>query len=199
MSLPARLGVGLLSLVLLAGCASGGERPPHGTPIASPSAVSPTEPRHSPIARQPSPISQRLMPPQCAVTPPNGDTPEAGWTGVSHGNGVLWTGMWHGNIVYADPSFVRPDGSINMKWPWFRGVPGTLTVQGRRLDASAPALSAFIPNGYGDTGFQPSVLYFSAAGCWEVTGRVGDASLTFVTLVLKVDAPPTWPPPVAPR
>jgi len=32
---------------------------------------------------------------------------------------------------------------------------------------------------------QPTELIFPTEGCWEVTGRVGDASLTFVTLVVR--------------
>jgi hypothetical protein len=44
---------------------------------------------------------------------------------------------------------------------------------------------ADVPDGYGTTGFQASGVTFPAEGCWEVTGRVGEAGLTFVTLVLK--------------
>jgi hypothetical protein len=37
----------------------------------------------------------------------------------------------------------------------------------------------------------PSGLSFPTEGCWEVTGAVGDAELTFVTLVLKASR--YWP------
>ncbi|MDQ3006062.1 MAG: hypothetical protein M3R47_11875 [Chloroflexota bacterium] len=73
-----------------------------------------------------------------------------------------------------------------MKWPWWREVPGELTIAGRRLDAPAPALRAEMPEGYGDSGFRPVSLIFPTQGCWEVTGIVGNARLTFVTLVIKV-------------
>jgi hypothetical protein len=33
--------------------------------------------------------------------------------------------------------------------------------------------------------FQASAVTFPTEGCWNVTGRAGEASLTFVTLVLK--------------
>jgi hypothetical protein len=33
---------------------------------------------------------------------------------------------------------------------------------------------------------QPNYLVFPAPGCWEITGRVADASLTFVALVEKI-------------
>jgi hypothetical protein len=68
-----------------------------------------------------------------------------------------------------------------------RGVPGSLTIEGHRLDAGAPRLRADIPGGYGDLGFIPSGLIFPTPGCWKVTGRVADASLTFVVQVVPVD------------
>lgn len=52
--------------------------------------------------------------------------------------------------------------------------------EARRL---APLRSS-APDGYGDFGFASSSLAFPCSGCWEVTGRVGDSSLTFVTLVI---------------
>ncbi|MET0939657.1 MAG: hypothetical protein ABWY51_10590, partial [Gaiellaceae bacterium] len=66
-----------------------------------------------------------------------------------------------------------------------RAARGALRIEGRRLDGAAPPLSTSIPDGYGPTGFQASGVTFPTEGCWEVTGRVGNASLTFVTLVLK--------------
>jgi hypothetical protein len=74
-----------------------------------------------------------------------------------------------------------------MKFLWWRGVRGKLTIQGQRLDAPAPPLRADIPGGYGDTGFQATGLIFPTEGCWEVTGKVGESSLTFVTRVVKVE------------
>jgi hypothetical protein len=64
-------------------------------------------------------------------------------------------------------------------------VRGDLAITGRRLDKPAPPLRAYVPAGYGESRFQPSGLYFPTEGCWEVTGRVGQARLTFVTLVVK--------------
>lgn len=65
------------------------------------------------------------------------------------------------------------------------GVEGQLTIEGRRLDAPAPTLQAGIPDGYGNIGFQAAGLIFPAEDCWEVTGKVGQVELTFVTLVIK--------------
>ncbi len=60
-----------------------------------------------------------------------------------------------------------------------------MVIEGRRLDAPAPSLRAHVPEGYGETGFQSTAIDFPSEGCWEVTGRAGAASLTFVTLVVK--------------
>jgi hypothetical protein len=121
----------------------------------------------------------------CALTLPNGRTqPGANAAGMNHGNGKLWTTMWPHNVVIATPVYIEPDGAVGMKWPWWRGVRGRLTITGRRLDGKAPPLTAYVPD-YGTTGFQPSGITFPTEGCWEVTGAVGDADLTFVTLILK--------------
>lgn len=127
----------------------------------------------------------------CAVTKPDGNRspvvndPDPG----GYGNAALWTNlwMWGEGDVAVPADHVRWDGSFGpMKWAWYRHVPGHLTIEGRRLDASAPPLRTDIPPDgyYGDRGFLPVGITFPTEGCWEVTGRVGDASLTFVTLVV---------------
>ena len=42
-----------------------------------------------------------------------------------------------------------------------------------------------VPEGYGAEGFQASTVVYPGPGCWEVTARVGGASLTFVTQVVQ--------------
>jgi hypothetical protein len=122
----------------------------------------------------------------CPLNLPNGRTAPGGNTaGMNHGNGKIWTAMWPHNVVIATPDYIDPDGSVGMKWPWWRGVKGKLTITGRRLDEKAPPLTADVPGGYGRSGFQPSGISFPTEGCWEVTGAVGGAELTFVTLILK--------------
>ena len=67
--------------------------------------------------------------------------------------------------------------------PWWRTGTGR-EISARRLDGPDDGrVKVSIPSGYGDTGFQSSAVYFSAPGCWEVTGTVATTSLTFVTLV----------------
>lgn len=140
--------------------------------------------------------------PACAVTVPNGSEPPGVLThhgpndnpakdSSLYGNGKLWTTLWpKGTVEFrpGGPGFIDADGSLSMKFNWWRGVRGRLTIKGRRLDASAPPLGASIPEGYGDIGFQSSALIFPTEGCWEVTASVGETSLTFVTRVIKVEA-----------
>ena len=110
----------------------------------------------------------------------------------AHWNGNLYVGgLWpNGTIVFhpGGAGFVHPDGSVAMKIAWYRakGLRGPLTITGKRLDGIGPLVRAEIPNGYHDTGFQPSEVIFPSEGCWQVTGTVADASVTFVTRVVKM-------------
>ena len=62
-----------------------------------------------------------------------------------------------GTIIFGpdSPGEIRADGSLAMRFPWWRGegIQGALQIEGRRLDGQAPLLAADIPEGYGDTGF----------------------------------------------
>jgi hypothetical protein len=118
----------------------------------------------------------------CPITRPNGSAPPGPMFGAeAHGNGALWVGLWESNAVVWQS---EADGSIDAKFGWWRGVLGGLRIEGRRLDAPAPPVRAHVPDGYGESGFQPARITFPTSGCWEVTGSVGTATLTFVTLVL---------------
>lgn len=127
---------------------------------------------------------------QCPVTRPGkapADFAERLFgSGYAFGSDDLWVGgLGADGVIVADPAFVEPDGSIGWKLGWWRITPGALTISGRRLDAPAPPLRGEAGDGYGTSGFQASGVYFPTEGCWEVTGTVGDATLTFVTFVLK--------------
>lgn len=153
----------VLLLTALTGCASGAQ---HGSSVAPPS------------------VTSSAAVPACPVTLPNGNTPPGERAAPTHyGDGSLWVALWPGGVVHARPTDVSPDGAITMKFPWWRAIHGTLSIAGHRLDGSAPALWASIPDGYGDIGFQATAITFPTAGCWEVTGTVGASYLRFVTLV----------------
>jgi len=173
-----------LLAVLLIACTSGSM--PNNLPTSRTS-PSPSVPVNNPSLSRATPTNTW---PPCSVTIPNGSTPPGERpSSLHHGNGDLWTVLWpEGRVVFepGGPGFVSADGSLSMKWPWWRGGRGRLSIDGRRLDASAPPLRSKIPKGYGGTGFQATALIFPTEGCWEVTGKVGQATLTFVTLVVRV-------------
>lgn len=127
----------------------------------------------------------------CPVTVPNEKT-YTGEPGIggNYWNDALSTGLWPGGKVVFKPGGPgSEDGALSMKFWWWRLVRGRLTIEGRRLDNPAPPLRAVIPDGYGEIGFQATGLIFPTPGCWEVTGRIGDRSLTFVTLVENLGKP----------
>ena len=131
----------------------------------------------------------------CSATHANGDTPPGypAYSPSHHGNGALWTVLWPRGKVLITPPYVEPDGSLRMKFPWWWKEPAPLTIQGRRLDAAAPPLRAEVAASYDDGPvqfqFRPSMLFFPSEGCWEITGKAGDASLTFVVLVERSSSP----------
>lgn len=132
----------------------------------------------------------------CGVTTPNGIAAgEAQPDPGSYGNHQVSVWLWpEGKVIFkpGGPGFVTRNGALGMKFPWRRGVSGRLTIEGRRLDATAPPVRAEVSNGYGDRGFQATYVIFPTPGCWEVTGRVGEASVTFVTQVVKIGDGPAW-------
>ena len=104
------------------------------------------------------------------------------WIEGWRGNDALWVGLPAQTTVPAQPD---PDqaGWLVTKFPWWRLAAGDLTVRAKRLDGPADFRSS-IPNGaYGDSGFIPSGLYWSAPGCWQLTGDVSGQSLTVVIRV----------------
>jgi len=156
-----RLSIALLILWIAAGCES---LKPTGTPEAA----------------------------RCDATLPNGDAPPGEEPGpMWYGNGLLYTVLKANGEILADPRFVAADGSIGMKFPWWRapgiGAAGDLQITGQEVSTGA-SITASIPDGYGQR-FQATGITFPTEGCFEITAQSGDAELTFVTKVTKVDAP----------
>jgi hypothetical protein len=125
----------------------------------------------------------------CPVTVANGSVPPgegpSGDVPQYHGNGALWTALPAFGVVVARPDEVGKKGDVDMKFGWWRGVKGRLTISGHRLDGAAGPVKAEIPGGYTATGFQATGIDFPTEGCWEVTGSVGTSHLTFVVIVVK--------------
>jgi hypothetical protein len=116
----------------------------------------------------------------CRVTLPDGSYrpgDPAGLGNLGYGNGELWVGLWSRGHIRATRDDLNRRGEITMKIPWDRAVKGRLGITGRRLDQTAPPLRARVLD-YGSTEFQPSRLIFPTEGCWEVTGRVREITLT---------------------
>jgi len=125
----------------------------------------------------------------CPVTLPIGAAPSGqdrpfASSALAFGNSELWVvPIQEDGVIRADSRSVESDGSISAKFGWWRVTSGTLTISGRRLDASAAPLRADVPVGYGSSGFQASGVFFPTEGCWEITGAVGNATLAFVAFV----------------
>jgi hypothetical protein len=129
----------------------------------------------------------------CPITSPNGRGQVSADAVFAHGNDALaTTGGERLTFKPGGPGCVDETGRLWMKWPWWRKRSGRLIIEGRRLDGTAAPLAAFVPpnSSYGASGFIPSALIFPSPGCWEVTGRLDDASVSLVVLVEKVGAGP---------
>jgi hypothetical protein len=108
-----------------------------------------------------------------------------GW----YGNDALWIGVPAGGLLPAGRPYGTPwPNEWGTKFPWWRIVPGQLTIKARRLDGPSAGFHAEIPSGYGMTGFNPSGLIWPSPGCWQVTGTVAGKSLTFVARVVITDS-----------
>jgi hypothetical protein len=132
----------------------------------------------------------------CPATVPAGGAPPGERPNRDfYGNGTLWTALPLGGAIAA----VRhPDGTLRYKLMWWAaGLKGRLAIRGERLDARSPppatqSASAWPPTRFRGSAFWTSIVLFPAEGCWKITGRVRDVSLSFVVRVLE-RKPRAWP------
>lgn len=108
--------------------------------------------------------------PFTTTRPPDANT--AGFTQTWYGNDALWAGL---APPYQGKWFVG-----DLKVLWWHNDSGKLTITGRRLDGAAPPMDAFIPDGYGQIGYQATGIEIPTPGCWEITGTVANRDLRFV-------------------
>lgn len=104
------------------------------------------------------------------------------------GNGLLST------VLSADGSLVarrESDGTLFQKLFWLpHGMTEQLSVQGERLDVpDAPMQVLGVNWGTASTGpaargSWATAVLFPSEGCWRITGRVADVSLTYVARVV---------------
>ena len=150
--------------------------------------------------------------PNRSQVPPGGGSLAPGGPMWTHGNGLLWTILPGDGVWVVPDNGMRPGGTIEQKFVWWRRpdyvtdadgfttqtFAGELRISGRRLDEGAPPLTATThPDGV----HVGSLITFPTGGCWEITGTAGADSLTFTVYML----PPGWPlpdtalaPPAAP-
>jgi hypothetical protein len=159
--------------------------------LAACSPATPTGPAGGDGTPGPRGVASEAADGSCPVTlpvaaVPGEDRPFAS-SANAYGNGELWVvSLPEDGVVRADSwGYIRSDGSIDVKFGWWRVTPGALSISGRRLDGEAPPLQVSIPDGYGSSGFQATGVIFPTEGCWEVTGVVGDATMSFVTFVAR--------------
>lgn len=117
--------------------------------------------------------------PTCPVTAPNGSAPPGERSAPHwHGNGVLWTGLAPNHGI----GQLQDDGSYFDKLRWTTIVYHLLSFRAVRLDATAPP-ALWKANEGGSAGSWATAVWFSSAGCWRLTARVGDVSLSVVVRV----------------
>ena len=97
-----------------------------------------------------------------------------------YGNAAVWVLLSVSGVLGTDPQQQRPWYS---KVPWWRAVPGVLTIRARPAGGLVAGFRADVPSGYAPTGFQPSGLYWPRLGCWQVTGTIAGQALTFTVWV----------------
>lgn len=83
------------------------------------------------------------------------------------------------------------DGYWGQKQAWASTIPGELAISGRRLDAEAPPLRAYVSSIESKDNSFVSIIMFPTPGCWEVVGSVQDKTLRFFAFVVVLDGGPT--------
>ena len=144
-----RVGGLLLGVLLRTACSACSAR---GSPS---SPESPTPAPNVPAPSETPPAARGGSAADCPVTlprtfrPPRGVPADALFGAASsYGNGKLWVGgLGRRGVIVATPDFIEPDGSVGMKFGWWRQVSGPLRSTGRRLDAPAHPVRADVPTG----------------------------------------------------
>ncbi|HXG76908.1 MAG TPA: hypothetical protein VNJ53_10090 [Gaiellaceae bacterium] len=104
-----------------------------------------------------------------------------------YGNGLLQTTLGRDGRLRA----LRRDGVLFQKLAWLplAGLRGTLVVRGERLDAPGRMRVLGVYWGHASRGpaaqgSWASAVTFPSAGCYRITGRVGDVALSYVASVV---------------
>ena len=130
-----------------------------------------------------------VRPPSCPVTLSNHPAATSGTSRkLGYRQGRIAVELWPLGVTLVQQSDITADGAFGVKVGWYRYGRGKLTITATRLDEPGRVKRTSVPSGYGSTGFQASGIYFPSEGCWKVTATVGHSHLTYVTVILKVQA-----------
>jgi hypothetical protein len=121
--------------------------------------------------------------PNHPVKPPLGVSRKLGYR-----QGQLAVELWPLGVTVMQKRDIPVDGALGVKVGWYRYGRGKLTITATRLDKPGRATRTLVPSGYGSTGFQSSAVYLPSEGCWKVTATVGHSHLSYVTVVLTLQA-----------
>ena len=127
-------------------------------PAAVPGASVPRDCVESPLVRAQAPLDPR-----------EADAFDAEW--FINANRTIWAGRDAGRWRVG-----------RNKVFWIRPAGTDLVISGERLGASGSALRADVPCCY-RSNYQATALNFDAPGCWQITAKAGNETLTFVTAI----------------
>jgi len=192
----------LLSIVILAalviGCAP-------KTNVQSENARALENPTSTNVPETPTPIPSSTLevvphnpPASCPISIPHNPpfTPPAPYDSMGfegefwYGSDSLWTAVRENGTWEALPH--NPEGYTQKVFWWRDGYVWTeepepaLTVTGERLDASAPPLHASKATNASASDIGSAMLVgveMPTLGCWKITGKYGDAEVSFVVWV----------------
>jgi len=144
--------------------------------------IAPAGSARQPASQAPGSPGRGPVPASCPVTVPRqARQPADASDGLRwYGNAAVWVLLSVSGVLGSDPQQQWPYSS---KVPWWRTVPGVLTIRARPVGGPVAGFRADVPSGYDPTGFQPSGLYWQRLGCWQVTGTIAGQALTFTVWV----------------
>ena len=152
----------------------------------------------TPVETATSEVVPHAPPANCPITVPQNPlfVPPAPYDSMGYdgefwyGSDSLWTAVRENGIWEALPH--NPEGYTQKVFWWRDGYVWTeepepaLTVTGERLDAPAPPLHASEATNASASDIGSAMLVgvdMPTLGCWKITGRYGDAELSFVVWV----------------
>jgi hypothetical protein len=161
------------------------------TPTNLPEKTLPVETVTSEVVPHDPPANCPITVPQNPLFVPPAPYDSMGFEGEFwYGSDSLWTAVRENGIWETQPH--NPEGYTEKVFWWRDGYVWTeepepaLTVTGERLDAPAPPLTvSHATNAYAsDIGSAMLVgVDMPTLGCWKITGKYGDAELSFVVWV----------------